>query len=101
MHTEVIAGALRASQEEGPRTDLSVAAADGNGAGGGIAASLGTAGRLWDVAQARHEPLPLTDELRWLKDLAGQIAKGGVYLVGGAPGGGKSTLSRQIVLDLA
>jgi DNA repair protein RadA/Sms len=102
LSTEVIAGALRAPQEEGPRTDLTVAAAGAGGNGGAaIVSGFGAAGRLLDVAQARHEPLPVSDELAWLTNLLGQIVQGSVFLVGGPPGGNKSTLARQIALDLA
>lgn len=56
--------------------------------------------RLLDVDAARHEPLCLSDELTWLSDLGGQIVRGGVYLLGGAPGAFKSGLALQLSLDL-
>lgn len=90
MNTEVVAGAVRAPQGDGPRADQLVAQSVGS-----------AAGRLLDVAQARHESLPLSEDLRWLRELCGQVVQGGVYLCAGAPGSNKSTLARQVALDLA
>jgi DNA repair protein RadA/Sms len=62
--------------------------------------SSDTVNRLLDVSQYRHEPLPLSDDMRWLRDLCGEVVQGGVYLLGGAPGGFKSGLALQLSLDL-
>lgn len=56
---------------------------------------------LMDVGQVRHEPLPLSDEMRWLSELCGEVVQGGCYLLGGAPGGFKSGLALQVSLDLS
>src|SRR5438552_1107072 len=58
-------------------------------------------GSLLHVGGADYQPLPLSKSLGWLVELCGQVVQGGVYLIGGAPGANKSTLSRQIALDLA
>lgn len=58
-------------------------------------------GSLLHVSQVQHAALPLSSAFDWLVDLCGQVVRGGVYLLGGAPGANKSTLSRQIALDLA
>jgi DNA repair protein RadA/Sms len=63
-------------------------------------ASSDAVNRLLDVGQYHHEPLPLSDDLQWLKDLCGEVVQGGVYLLGGAPGGFKSGLALQLSLDL-
>ena len=55
---------------------------------------------LLSIGQHRVESVPLSDELSWLKDLCGTVVKGGVYLLGGAPGGFKSGLALQVALDL-
>ena len=56
--------------------------------------------RLLDIGQYRHEPLPLSSDLQWLTELCGEVVQGGVYLLGGAPGGFKSGLALQLSLDL-
>jgi DNA repair protein RadA/Sms len=38
--------------------------------------------------------------MRWLQELCGEVVQGGVYLLGGAPGGFKSGLALQLSLDL-
>lgn len=55
---------------------------------------------LLSVSQFRVEPVPLSEELNWLSELCGNIVQGGVYLLGGAPGGFKSGLALQVALDL-
>jgi hypothetical protein len=47
---------------------------------------------LLDVSQCRQERVPLSGELKWLSELCGEFVQGGVYLLGGAPGGFKSGL---------
>lgn len=46
------------------------------------------------------QDLTLSDELRFLSDAVHRFSAGGLYLFGGAPSGGKSTLSLQVGLDL-
>jgi hypothetical protein len=43
---------------------------------------------------------PLTDGLGWLRLRIGKFIKGGVYLLAGQPGIGKSTLAIRLALDL-
>ncbi|MFA9478033.1 ATPase domain-containing protein [Phycisphaerales bacterium AB-hyl4] len=45
--------------------------------------------------------LPLSDEMAFLTDALSQFAVGGLYLLGGTPGSGKSLLALQVALDLA
>jgi site-specific recombinase XerD len=48
-------------------------------------------------------PLPVgdTERLSWFDDFIGGLLGGGVYLLGGSPGGRKSGLATQLVLELA
>lgn len=55
---------------------------------------------LLDVGSATFRELPLTDDLSWLKERVSRLVAGGVYLLAGPPGIGKSTLSIQLALDL-
>lgn len=55
---------------------------------------------LLDVGSADFRELPLTDDLSWLKERVSRLVAGGVYLLAGPPGIGKSTLSIQLALDL-
>jgi KaiC/GvpD/RAD55 family RecA-like ATPase len=56
--------------------------------------------RLIDVHQTRHEAVEFADNM-FVNDLCGQIVRGEVVLVAGAPGSNKSTLARQLAFDLA
>jgi predicted ATP-dependent serine protease len=62
--------------------------------------SKASTNRLLDVGQFRNERVPLSEEMSRLDELCGQVIQGGVYLVGGAPGGFKSGLALQVSLDL-
>ena len=42
-----------------------------------------------------------TDRLAWFDDFLGGMPAGGIYLLGGSPGGRKSGLATRIVLELA
>jgi DNA repair protein RadA/Sms len=64
-------------------------------------AVAGPANQLLDVPQANYPSLPLSTAFVWLVDLCGQVVQGGIYLCAGAPGSNKSTLARQLALDLA
>ncbi len=55
---------------------------------------------LLGVGRTDVEELPLTDDLGWLRNRIGRFIKGGVYLLAGQPGIGKSTLAIQLALDL-
>lgn len=58
------------------------------------------AGGLAEVNDVEHKEIPLTDDLAWLRHRIGKLVEGGIYLVAGEPGIGKSTLALQICLDL-
>ncbi len=55
---------------------------------------------LLGVGEAEYKEIPLTDELTWLRHRIGRFVEGGVYLVAGQPGIGKSALGLQLALDL-
>lgn len=55
--------------------------------------------KLGDIQEARIEYLSLPS-MSWLQEIAG-IRKGGIYLLAGEPGIGKTTLAIQIFGDLA
>lgn len=55
---------------------------------------------LLGVSNIQHAEIPLSDELSWFKQAIGRFVEGGVYLVAGQPGIGKSTLGLQVALDL-
>jgi DNA repair protein RadA/Sms len=50
-----------------------------------------------------HELLPIgrSDRLAWFDEFLGGLLGGGIYLLGGSPGGRKSGLATQVVLELA
>ncbi len=55
---------------------------------------------LLGVGEVEYQELPISDGLSWLKYRIEKFVLGGVYLVAGQPGIGKSTLGIQIALDL-
>jgi len=55
---------------------------------------------LLGIGDHGYEELPVSDSLGWLRRNLGQIVRGGVYLLAGQPGIGKSTLGLQLALDL-
>jgi predicted ATP-dependent serine protease len=55
---------------------------------------------LLDVGVAEFRELPINDELSWLKERVTRLVEGGVYLLAGPPGIGKSTLGIQLALAL-
>lgn len=46
-------------------------------------------------------PLPLSPGMNWFGEVVGTFARGGSYLLAGAPGSRKSGLAMQLALDLA
>ncbi len=61
----------------------------------------GPANSLLRFASGRLAPLPLSPSMTWLGELVGTLARGGCYLLAGAPGSRKSGLAMQLALDLA
>lgn len=55
---------------------------------------------LLDVGVTEFLELPLSDDLSWLKERVTRLVAGGIYLLAGPPGIGKSTLSIQLALGL-
>ncbi len=55
---------------------------------------------LLGVGQTEYQQIELSDGLAWLKHRIEKFVVGGIYLVSGQPGIGKSTLGIQIALDL-
>lgn len=56
---------------------------------------------LLGYGDVQYDELPVSDDLAWLRHRLGKLVKGGIYLVAGQPGIGKSTLAIQLALDLA
>lgn len=57
-------------------------------------------GGLLGVDDAEYKEIPLTDDLDWLRRRIEKFVQGGVYLIAGEPGIGKTALGLQIALDL-
>lgn len=55
---------------------------------------------LLDVGVVDFKELPLGDDLSWLKERVTRLVQGGIYLLAGPPGIGKSTLGIQLALAL-
>lgn len=55
---------------------------------------------LMGIRSETHELHELGDRLAWLADLTSGLLVGGTYLLSSAPGGGKSRIGTQIVLEL-
>ena len=55
---------------------------------------------LSSVGETAYEEVSLSPSLSWLKGRIERFVRGGIYLVAGQPGIGKSTLGIQIALDL-
>ncbi len=62
--------------------------------------SFDTSPGLLGVADDESREIPLTDDLAWLRDPIGKFVQGGIYLLAGQPGIGKSRLALQLALDL-
>lgn len=55
---------------------------------------------LLGVGELDYEEISFSDDLLWFKQRIEKVVKGGIYLVAGQPGIGKSTLGIQLALDL-
>jgi len=55
---------------------------------------------LLAVAETEHAEIELSEDLAWLRQRISKFVVGGVYLLAGQPGIGKSRLSTQLALDL-
>ena len=55
---------------------------------------------LLNVGTTEYEEIPLSDSFSWLKHRIDKFVVGGIYLIAGQPGIGKSTLGIQLALDL-
>lgn len=55
---------------------------------------------LLGVGQTEYQEIELSESLAWLRHRIERFVVGGIYLVAGQPGIGKSTLGIQIALDL-
>ena len=55
---------------------------------------------LLAVQESEHPEIELSDSLSWLRQRIAKFVVGGIYLLAGQPGIGKSRLSTQIALDL-
>ncbi len=55
---------------------------------------------LLTTTAIQREELPLTSDVGFLRHSLSRIVRGGVYLIGGSPGAGKSLLSAQLGLSL-
>jgi DNA repair protein RadA/Sms len=55
---------------------------------------------LLAIAQTEHAEIELSESLGWLRQRIAKFVVGGIYLLAGQPGIGKSRLSTQIALDL-
>lgn len=55
---------------------------------------------LLAIAETQHAEIELSDSLAWLRQRISKFVVGGIYLLAGQPGIGKSRLSTQIALDL-
>jgi predicted ATP-dependent serine protease len=74
----------------------------GRTSGAGMSA-IGTAPAarlLVDIRQPRHETIEF-ERNQFFENLCGQIVREEAILIAGAPGSNKSTLSRQLAVDLA
>jgi DNA repair protein RadA/Sms len=55
---------------------------------------------LLAVAETEHAEIQLSESLAWLRQRIAKFVIGGIYLLAGQPGIGKSRLSTQLALDL-
>ncbi len=62
--------------------------------------TTGNKSGLLAVEESEYKELQLSDAMNWLKFRISKFITGGVYLIAGQPGIGKSTLGIQLALDL-
>ena len=55
---------------------------------------------LLAITETEHAEIELSETLAWLRQRIAKFVIGGIYLLAGQPGIGKSRLSTQIALDL-
>ena len=55
---------------------------------------------LLAITDTEHSEIQLSDSLAWLRQRIAKFVVGGIYLLAGQPGIGKSRLSTQIALDI-
>jgi len=55
---------------------------------------------LLAITETEYAEIPLSESLAWLRQRIAKFVVGGIYLLAGQPGIGKSRLSTQIALDL-
>jgi len=55
---------------------------------------------LLAISETEHAEIELSESLTWLRQRIAKFVVGGIYLLAGQPGIGKSRLSTQIALDL-
>jgi DNA repair protein RadA/Sms len=55
---------------------------------------------LLGIGEVEYKQIHLSDDLAWLKHRLQKFVVGGIYLIAGQPGIGKSTLGIQLALDL-
>lgn len=58
-------------------------------------------GGLLSISETEHSEIELSESLSWLRQRIAKFVVGGIYLLAGQPGIGKSRLSTQIALDLS
>jgi len=63
-------------------------------------ADLSQAESLLEIGEPEYKTISLSDKLAWLEHRIDKFVQGGIYLLAGHPGIGKSTLGLQIALDL-
>jgi len=55
---------------------------------------------LLAITETEHDQIELSESLAWLRQRIAKFVVGGIYLLAGQPGIGKSRLSAQLALDL-
>lgn len=71
-----------------------------NNEGNGIIPGTAHAESLLEIGEPEYKTIELSKKLSWLVDRIDKFVQGGIYLLAGHPGIGKSTLGLQIALDV-